>query len=112
MTDKFDYTETGQSDALIYLNSLGKTTDLHNFNDVQMDGNNAVVYANYWYAKMNPEPNNKSMNIYDIHGQETPTKAEIAQDLQEKYKDLSPEKLQEIINDAMYGGRDGTDTNN
>lgn len=58
MTDKFDYTETGQSDALAYINSLGTVTILSEFNGQEMAGNNAVAYANYLYAKLNPiKPN-------------------------------------------------------
>lgn len=104
MTDKFDYTETGQSDALIYLNSLGTTTFLSALSGVELDGNNAVAYANYVYAKLNPTPNPNLMTYYDLTGQPQPTKGEMEAELKER-KDLTEEEIQERINDTMYGGK-------
>lgn len=54
MTDKFDYTETGQSDAIAYIESLGATGFSSAFEGQTLDGNNAVAYANFVYAKLNP----------------------------------------------------------
>lgn len=59
MIDRFEYTEKGSQEAYNYLKEIGITVIPFSDEVVPIEPNiSAVAYANYWYAKQNPEPIN------------------------------------------------------